>query len=185
MELGLEGLFGKAEDAGGSSRESLSLSSESSGALQVGTKGAGQSGRRVWHLHGQGVGQAGGERLFRILPDCSHAHCLGCLRAWRKSQGDFPPGVINLIQCRFFVRGNGRCPFKSDCIYLPQLPDEAPSFDPLWPESMQLASMVGRPVFLGGTEPEEEVLFMDCALGMTFWGSELLLDPNSSYHCLP
>ena len=37
MELGLEGLFGKAEDAGGSSRESLSLSSESSGALQVGT----------------------------------------------------------------------------------------------------------------------------------------------------
>ena len=35
--LGLEGLFGKAEDAGGSSRESLSLSSESSGALQVGT----------------------------------------------------------------------------------------------------------------------------------------------------
>lgn len=36
-----------------------------------------------------------------------------------------------------------------------------------------------------GTEPEEEVLFMDCALGMTFWGSELLLDPSSSYHCLP
>ena len=62
--------------------------------LPVAAEGAGQSGRRVWHLHGQGVGQAGGERLFRILPDCSHAHCLGCLRAWRKSQGDFPPGVI-------------------------------------------------------------------------------------------
>ena len=39
------------------------------------------------------------------------------------------------------MRGNGRCPFKSDCIYLHQLPDEAPSFDPLWPESMQLASV--------------------------------------------
>lgn len=46
------------------------------------------------------------------------------------------------------------------------------------------SQMVGRPVFLGGTEPEEEVLFMDCALGMTFC-SELLLDPSSSYHCLP
>ena len=34
------------------------------------------------------------ERLFGILPNCSHAHCLGCLRAWRKSRGDFPPGVI-------------------------------------------------------------------------------------------
>ena len=39
------------------------------------------------------------------------------------------------------MRGNGRCPFKSDCIYLHQLPDEASSFDPLWPESMQLASV--------------------------------------------
>ncbi|XP_044786902.1 E3 ubiquitin-protein ligase makorin isoform X7 [Bubalus bubalis] len=161
------------------------------------------------------------ERLFGILPNCSHAHCLGCLRAWRKSRGDFPPGVIKAcpqcrvhssyiipcrfwvsqgpekeqlirnfkartsqIQCRFFMRGNGRCPFKSDCIYLHQLPDEAPSFDPLWPESMQLASVVGTPVFLGGTEPDEEVFFMDCALGMAFWGSELLLDPNSSYNCL-
>ncbi|KAG5196832.1 hypothetical protein MJG53_017211 [Ovis ammon polii x Ovis aries] len=168
MELGLEGLFSKAEDAGGSSQESLSLSSESSGALQRVQDSqnitCGICMDKVWD-------KPGAERLFCI--------------AWRKSRGDFPPGVINQIQCRFFVRGNGRCPFKFDCIYLHQLPDEAPSFDPLWPESMQLASMVGRPVFLGGTEPEEEVLFMDCALGMTFWGSELLLDPSSSYHCLP
>ncbi|XP_043764650.1 probable E3 ubiquitin-protein ligase makorin-1 isoform X1 [Cervus elaphus] len=161
------------------------------------------------------------QRIFGILPNCSHAHCLGCLRAWRKSRGDFPPSVIKAcpqcrvhssyiipcrfwvskgpekeklirnfkartsqIHCRFFMRGNGHCPFKSDCIYLHQLPDEAPSFDPLWTESVQLASVVGTPVFLGDTKPEEEVFFMDCALSMAFWGSELLLDPNSSYHCL-
>ncbi|KAB0391566.1 hypothetical protein E2I00_000674, partial [Balaenoptera physalus] len=112
------------------------------------------------------------ERIFGILPNCSHPHCLGCLRTWRKSRGDFPLGVINQIRCRFFMRGNGRCPFKSDCIYLHQLPDKASSSDPSWPGSMQLAS------------PEEEVFFMNCALTMAFWGSELFLDPNSSYHYL-
>ncbi|XP_026982846.1 probable E3 ubiquitin-protein ligase makorin-1 isoform X1 [Sagmatias obliquidens] len=202
------------------------------------------------------------KRIFGILPNCSHPHCLDCLRTWRKSRGDFPLGVIksvswrgqqggrershrgvgsetgrwtcdyssptshpipprracpqcrvpssyiipckfwvskgpkkeqlirnfkartSQIRCRFFMRGNGRCPFKSDCIYLHQLPDKAPTSDPPWPGSMQLASVVGKTAFLGGTEPEEEVFFMDCALTMAFWGSELLLDPNSSYHCL-
>ena len=39
MELGPEGLSSKVEDVGGSSRKPLSLSCESSGALQVGTSG--------------------------------------------------------------------------------------------------------------------------------------------------
>nr|XP_023395905.1 probable E3 ubiquitin-protein ligase makorin-2 isoform X1 [Loxodonta africana]XP_023395906.1 probable E3 ubiquitin-protein ligase makorin-2 isoform X1 [Loxodonta africana]XP_023395907.1 probable E3 ubiquitin-protein ligase makorin-2 isoform X1 [Loxodonta africana] len=44
------------------------------------------------------------------------------------------------IRCRFFMRGNGRCPFKSDCIYMHQLPPEASIAGPAWPESVQLAS---------------------------------------------
>ncbi|XP_072801275.1 E3 ubiquitin-protein ligase makorin-3-like isoform X5 [Vicugna pacos] len=164
------------------------------------------------------------QRIFGILPNCSHAHCLGCLRTWRKSRQDFPLDVIKAcpqcrvhssyiipckfwvskgpkkeqlirnfkartsqIRCRFFIRGNGRCPFQADCIYLHQLPDKALTSDPPWTKSMQLASVsevVGTTAYLGGTEPEEEVFFMDCALAMAFWGSELPLDPNSSYHCL-
>ncbi|XP_047587933.1 probable E3 ubiquitin-protein ligase makorin-1 [Lutra lutra] len=112
------------------------------------------------------------ERMFGILPNCSHAHCLGCLRTWRKSQHNFPLDVIKAcpqcrvhssyiiphkfwvskgaekeqlirnfkartsqIRCRFFMQGNGHCPFKSDCIYLHQLPDEALTSDPPWTES--------------------------------------------------
>ncbi|NXY91931.1 MKRN1 ligase, partial [Alcedo cyanopectus] len=26
------------------------------------------------------------------------------------------------IRCKFFIRNRGRCPFKSDCIYLHELP---------------------------------------------------------------
>jgi len=33
------------------------------------------------------------ERLFGILPNCSHAFCLGCIRTWRRSR-DFPSTVI-------------------------------------------------------------------------------------------
>ncbi|XP_057350122.1 probable E3 ubiquitin-protein ligase makorin-1 isoform X1 [Manis pentadactyla] len=165
------------------------------------------------------------ERIFGILPNCTHAHCLGCLRTWRKSQQDFPLDVIKAcpqcrvhssyiiphkfwvsreaekeqliknfkartsqIRCRFFTRGHGRCPFKSDCIYLHQLPDKALTSDPPRTASMQLASgsevVLGLTTFLGGTEPEDEVFFMDCALAMACLGSELLLDPNSSYHSL-
>ncbi|XP_032196434.1 probable E3 ubiquitin-protein ligase makorin-1 isoform X2 [Mustela erminea] len=112
------------------------------------------------------------ERMFGILPNCSHTHCLGCLRTWRKSQQNFPLDVIKAcpqcrvhssyliphkfwvikgaekeqlirnfkartsqIRCRFFMQGNGHCPFKSDCIYLHQLPDEALTSDPPWTES--------------------------------------------------
>ncbi|XP_029429881.1 probable E3 ubiquitin-protein ligase makorin-1 [Rhinatrema bivittatum] len=98
------------------------------------------------------------ERLFGILPNCSHAYCINCIRQWRKSR-DFQNEVIkscplcrikssyfiphtywitnaeektqlietfkartSKIRCRFFMRGNGYCPFKSDCIYLHELP---------------------------------------------------------------
>ncbi|KAK4809070.1 hypothetical protein QYF61_004006 [Mycteria americana] len=118
------------------------------------------------------------ERLFGILPNCSHAYCVGCIRKWRRSR-DFQSAVIKAcpecrvtssyyiphkywvsdvgekaklietfkartgaagsvlleelrsqlcfesprkIRCKFFVRNRGRCPFKSDCIYLHELP---------------------------------------------------------------
>ncbi|NXC33222.1 MKRN1 ligase, partial [Campylorhamphus procurvoides] len=40
------------------------------------------------------------ERLFGILPNCSHAYCVGCIRKWRRSEG-FPNTVINACpECR-------------------------------------------------------------------------------------
>ncbi|OPJ88855.1 uncharacterized protein [Patagioenas fasciata] len=102
------------------------------------------------------------ERLFGILPNCSHAYCVGCIRKWRRSQ-DFQSAVIKAcpecrvtssyyiphkywvsdraekeklietfkartrkIRCKFFVRKRGRCPFRSDCIYLHELPAGRP-----------------------------------------------------------
>ncbi|XP_027515450.1 uncharacterized protein LOC113954832 [Corapipo altera] len=98
------------------------------------------------------------ERLFGILPNCSHAYCVGCIRKWRRSR-DFQSTVIKAcpecritssyyiphkywisdvgekeklirtfkartgkIRCKFFVRNRGHCPFRSDCIYLHELP---------------------------------------------------------------
>ncbi|XP_040280091.1 probable E3 ubiquitin-protein ligase makorin-2 [Bufo bufo] len=98
------------------------------------------------------------ERIFGILPNCSHAYCVGCIKQWRKTR-DFQNEVIkgcpqcrvkssyfipykywigdsdekiqliedfkaktSKIRCRFFLRSNGYCPFKSDCIYLHDLP---------------------------------------------------------------
>ncbi|XP_065259476.1 probable E3 ubiquitin-protein ligase makorin-1 [Emys orbicularis] len=98
------------------------------------------------------------ERVFGILPNCSHAYCVGCIRKWRKSR-EFQNAVIKAcpecrvtssyfiphkywvsdrdekeklietfkartgkIKCKFFARGRGRCPFKSECIYLHELP---------------------------------------------------------------
>ncbi|KAM4759420.1 uncharacterized protein ACIQIH_017081 [Cyanocitta cristata] len=96
------------------------------------------------------------ERLFGILPNCSHAYCVGCIRKWRRSR-DFQSTVIKAcpecritssyyiphkywisdvgekeklirtfkartgkIRCKFFIRGH--CPFRSECIYLHELP---------------------------------------------------------------
>ncbi|XP_023968070.1 E3 ubiquitin-protein ligase makorin-1-like isoform X3 [Chrysemys picta bellii] len=61
------------------------------------------------------------ERVFGILPNCSHAYCVGCIRKWRKSR-EFQNAVIKKIKCKFFARGRGRCPFKSECIYLHEFP---------------------------------------------------------------
>ncbi|XP_045429117.1 probable E3 ubiquitin-protein ligase makorin-1 [Pipistrellus kuhlii] len=144
-----------------------------------------------------------GQRIFGILPNCPHAHCLGCLRTWRKSHQHFPLDVIKAcpqcrvyssyiiphkfwvsegaekeqlirdfrartsqIRCRYFARGADRCPFKSDCIYLHQLPDEAPSpappapprpsWSPPGPDCRQLApgsEMVLGPTALHPTYP--------------------------------
>lgn len=33
------------------------------------------------------------ERLFGILPNCSHAYCVGCIRKWRRSR-NFQSAVI-------------------------------------------------------------------------------------------
>ncbi|NXN10893.1 MKRN1 ligase, partial [Indicator maculatus] len=102
------------------------------------------------------------ERLFGILPDCSHTYCVGCSCKWRRSR-DFQSAVIKAcpecritssyciphkywisdvgekgkliqtfkarmgkIRCKFFVQNRGRCPFKSDCIYLHELPAGRP-----------------------------------------------------------
>ncbi|XP_029800006.1 E3 ubiquitin-protein ligase makorin-1-like [Suricata suricatta] len=247
---GLAGLAGKAEEVGGSSWKSLSPSSAAEDnhsysqepqpksdpvqelmaplqSLDLELQQREQDSRdvvcgicmdKVWD-------KPEAERIFGILPNCTHAHCLGCLRAWRKSQQSFPLAVINRacpqcrvhssyiiphkfwvskgaekeqlirsfkartsqIRCRFFMQGNGRCPFKSDCIYLHQLPDKALTSDSPWTESMQLTSgseVPGPTGFQGGTEQEDEAFFVDCALAMAFWGSELLLDTNNSYLCL-
>nr|XP_027799361.1 probable E3 ubiquitin-protein ligase makorin-3 [Marmota flaviventris] len=132
------------------------------------------------------------ERVFGILPNCTHAHCLGCLRTWRKNHQNLPLNVIKAcpqcrvhssymiphkfwvgegpkkeqlirnfkawtsqIPCRFFMRGRGRCPFKSDCIYLHQLPAKTPVSGPPWPDSVQLVSgskfqVLGPALFLRG-----------------------------------
>ncbi|NXO03452.1 MKRN1 ligase, partial [Rhinopomastus cyanomelas] len=40
------------------------------------------------------------ERLFGILPNCSHAYCLGCIRKWRRRR-DFQSSVVRACpQCR-------------------------------------------------------------------------------------
>ncbi|KAJ0036834.1 hypothetical protein NQD34_005511 [Periophthalmus magnuspinnatus] len=91
------------------------------------------------------------ERMFGILPNCSHAFCLKCIRTWRKTRQLSPDVVKSCPQCRvksgFYVPHNywvegqekeslitafkrrfskktcsfylrqGRCPFKSDCLY--------------------------------------------------------------------
>lgn len=40
------------------------------------------------------------KRIFGILPNCTHAHCLGCLRTWRKRRRDFPRDVTKSVSRR-------------------------------------------------------------------------------------
>ncbi|XP_006882245.1 PREDICTED: Fanconi anemia group E protein [Elephantulus edwardii] len=109
------------------------------------------------------------ERVFGILPNCPHAHCLRCLRTWRMNRKELPLDIIkscpqcrtyssyiipykfwvskgpekeqlikdfkagtSQIPCRFFMQRNGRCPFKSDCIYLHPRPKRISSSGNAW-----------------------------------------------------
>ncbi|KAM6458115.1 putative E3 ubiquitin-protein ligase makorin-1 [Liasis olivaceus] len=139
----------------------LSEESKATGSLQAATEAAvAQSKDVVCGICMDKISQKPlpEERLFGILPNCTHAYCVGCIRKWRKSR-DFHSTVIkgcpecrvtstyfipnkywvfdteekeklietfkartSKIRCKFFVRSNGHCPFKSECIYLHELP---------------------------------------------------------------
>ncbi|XP_016047894.2 E3 ubiquitin-protein ligase makorin-1-like [Erinaceus europaeus] len=159
------------------------------------------------------------QRVFGILPNCTHAHCLGCLRSWRKRRQDFPRDVIKacpqcrvhssyvipcqfwvsegaekeqLIQsfkawtsqipCRFFAQGSRHCPFKSDCIYLHQLQAKAPRSTSLPASRSEV--VLEPPAFLQCADLEHELRFVDYAMDVVFWYSELLLNPYSFYRNL-
>ncbi|NWV43763.1 MKRN1 ligase, partial [Grantiella picta] len=50
------------------------------------------------------------ERLFGILPNCSHVYCVGCIRKWRRSR-DFQSKVIKACpECR--ITSNYYIPHK-------------------------------------------------------------------------
>lgn len=131
------------------------------------------------------------------LPNCPHAHQLGCLYTWQENQhhqglspvsrpphilGDREPGCLNssrtsqLEPARSdtgFMQGNGCCPSTSGCTDLHQLPAMAPS--------RQLASGSEVP---RGSQLEGSELFTDRALAMPA-GVRTLTDPSSSHHSLP
>ncbi|XP_078011810.1 LOW QUALITY PROTEIN: putative E3 ubiquitin-protein ligase makorin-1 [Phascolarctos cinereus] len=51
------------------------------------------------------------DRFFAILPNCSHAYCVNCLRTWRQSRGNCPENIIKACpECR--VRSNYFVPYK-------------------------------------------------------------------------
>ncbi|XP_005142246.2 probable E3 ubiquitin-protein ligase makorin-1 [Melopsittacus undulatus] len=137
------------------------------------------------------------ERLFGILPNCSHAYCLGCIRKWRRSR-DFQSTIIKAcpecrvtssyyiphkywvsegaekekliktfrartgkIRCKFFARNRGCCPFKSDCIYLHELPAHQP------PRRRQQHPRVPvEPSSESSDEEDEELCMLQWALSM-------------------
>ncbi|XP_061298497.1 probable E3 ubiquitin-protein ligase makorin-1 [Pezoporus flaviventris] len=137
------------------------------------------------------------ERLFGILPNCSHAYCLGCIRKWRRSR-DFQSTVIKAcpecritssyyiphkywvsegaekekliktfkartgkIRCKFFAQNRGCCPFKSDCIYLHELPARQP------PRRRQQHPRVPvDPPLESSDEEDEELCVLEWALSL-------------------
>ncbi|XP_074167285.1 putative E3 ubiquitin-protein ligase makorin-1 isoform X2 [Sminthopsis crassicaudata] len=51
------------------------------------------------------------DSFFAILPNCSHAYCVKCLRTWRQSWGDYPKNIIKACpECR--VHSNYFVPYK-------------------------------------------------------------------------
>ncbi|XP_068515818.1 probable E3 ubiquitin-protein ligase makorin-1 isoform X2 [Anas acuta] len=148
------------------------------------------------------------ERLFGILPNCSHAFCLGCIRTWRRSR-DFQSAVIKAcpecrvtssyyiphkywvsdvgekeqlierfkartgkIRCKFFLQNRGRCPFRSDCIYLHELPGGRPPRR--GPQRSRTRAEL-NPSPLGSSEEEEDF----CLLGWAV--TRALLEVDSLY----
>ncbi|XP_027300731.3 uncharacterized protein [Anas platyrhynchos] len=148
------------------------------------------------------------ERLFGILPNCSHAFCLGCIRTWRRSR-DFQSAVIKAcpecrvtssyyiphkywvsdagekeqlierfkartgkIRCKFFLQNRGRCPFRSDCIYLHELPGSRPPRR--GPQRSRIRAEL-NPSPLGSSEEEEDF----CLLGWAV--TRALLEVDSLY----
>uniref|UniRef100_A0A8C3C5Z6 RING-type E3 ubiquitin transferase n=1 Tax=Cairina moschata TaxID=8855 RepID=A0A8C3C5Z6_CAIMO len=150
------------------------------------------------------------ERLFGILPNCSHAFCLGCIRTWRRSR-DFQSAVIKAcpecrvtsnyyiphkywvsdagekeqlierfkartgkIRCKFFIQNRGRCPFRSDCIYLHELPGGRP---PRRGPQRQRTRAELNPSPLGSSDEEDF-----CLLGWAVTRALLEVDPLYSSH---
>ncbi|KAM4645682.1 uncharacterized protein AAGF69_013540 isoform 2-T2 [Amazona ochrocephala] len=154
------------------------------------------------------------ERLFGILPNCSHAYCLSCIRKWRRSR-DFQSTVIKAcpecrvtssyyiphkywvsegaekekliktfkartgkIRCKFFARNRGCCPFKSDCIYLHELPACQP------PRCRQQHPRVPVDPSSESSDEDEELCMLEWALSLAVveadfrhsrYGHEMLL----------
>ncbi|XP_074092564.1 putative E3 ubiquitin-protein ligase makorin-1 isoform X2 [Macrotis lagotis] len=100
------------------------------------------------------------DRFFAILPNCSHAYCVNCLRTWRRSRGDCPQNITNQILCKFFIQGRGWCPFKSDCIYQHQFPES-------WPKNWDSVLTPREPSDNSDDEDEEEICFFDHTIRMS------------------
>ncbi|XP_030088598.1 probable E3 ubiquitin-protein ligase makorin-1 isoform X2 [Serinus canaria] len=149
------------------------------------------------------------EQLFGILPNCSHAYCLGCIRKWRRSRA-FQSAVVKAcpecripssyyiphkywisdvaekeklirafkartgkIRCKFFLRGH--CPFRSECIYLHELPAS-------WLRRHRQRQLRMPAVFIPSSsessdEEDEELCMLEWAFTMAMWETEI---PHSS-----
>ncbi|XP_050182626.1 LOW QUALITY PROTEIN: probable E3 ubiquitin-protein ligase makorin-1 [Myiozetetes cayanensis] len=158
------------------------------------------------------------DRLFGILPNCSHAYCVGCIRKWRRSR-DFQSTVIKAcpecritssyyiphkywisdvgekeklirtfkartgkIRCKFFVRNRGYCPFRSDCIYLHELPTRR--LPPHRQQRLRMPTEFSPSSLESSSEEDEELCMLEWALTLTVmemefhyssYGHEMLL----------
>ncbi|KAM4701107.1 putative E3 ubiquitin-protein ligase makorin-1 [Discoglossus pictus] len=71
------------------------------------------------------------------------------------------------IRCRFFVRGNGRCPFKSECIYLHELPSghhRRRRREQRRPSAPSLSSSRLVGIFEEDLSEQEDIDLLHCAL---------------------
>ncbi|XP_061869860.1 probable E3 ubiquitin-protein ligase makorin-1 [Colius striatus] len=142
------------------------------------------------------------ERLFGILPNCSHVFCLGCIRTWRRCRG-FQSNVLKAcpecrvsssyyiphkhwvsdaqekekliedfkarmgkIRCKFFVQNHGRCPFKSDCIYLHEPRDGRAAQRPAPRQRPPSALGFSLPPSESSAKEDEELCMLEWALRM-------------------